>query len=110
MPRDALATPPWKWQDRPKGKASRRTLDTWRKRAQKAAVAKGASRACDLCKRATMFIGSVTVQQAAARKVTRFLCSEHYTMLTTLLADLENTLDNYDLPIDRLAIPRKGPA
>lgn len=102
MPRSSLTNPPWK---RVRTLlAGEGVLRHWRKVAQRGAEAKGGKRACGLCKRATMGIASVTVLQPwpSRTKLVRHLCSEHYAMLTHLIAEWERTLDNYDLPIDKI--------
>ena len=95
--------PPWKRPGRTKT-PHKDTLAEWRKIAQEAAVQKGGRRACGLCKRATLGCASVEIRQPwpSFTKVKRHLCSKHWAMLTKLIRDLENTLDDYDLPIDTI--------
>jgi hypothetical protein len=99
----SLANPPWKHYNKPEA-ASVDTLRHWRKVAERGAVAKGAPRACGLCKRATVGVASVDIRQPwrSRTKLVRWLCSEHWQMLTQLIAEWERTLDNYDLPIAKI--------
>lgn len=85
-----------------------RERNRWRVWAREAAIAKGARRACDLCKRATMGAASVDIRPpwSTSNSKIRSLCSEHWKWLTTLIDDMEYRLDNYDQVIDR--VQRKG--
>jgi hypothetical protein len=69
-----------------------------------AATQKGGKHACGLCKRAAVGQASVTVRQPWPSKtqLKRWLCSECYIYFTKLIAELEATLDRYDLPIDKV--------
>ena len=101
--RRIITDPPWK--KIPKGKPTTDRLKYWRNIAYEAALAKGARRACGLCKRATMGQAYVTVGLPWPSKGlrSRWLCSDCWRDLVKWLEQQEFERDGYDLPIDKTA-------
>lgn len=99
-----LLKPPWRRAR--KTKLTPALLSRWRKFAQVAAEAKGARRACGLCKRGIMGLAKVTVsppwQSNTARE--RWLCSECWKDVVWWLEDQEHERDGYDSPVDPVAV------
>lgn len=98
-----MSSPPWKKVR--KAKQTPRMLAKWREIATGAALQKGARRACGLCKRAMMGLGSVEVRPPWPTKTVRkrWLCVECWKGVTDWLELQEYERDGYDLPIDRTA-------
>jgi hypothetical protein len=86
----------------PKPTGTPSALQYWRKVADRAAVQKGAKRACGLCKRAMMGMGRVELRPPwpTQRPVRRWICLEHWKALTLAIEKMEYELDNYDMPTD----------
>ena len=97
-------TPPWR--RLPKAKLAESALRAWRRFAEAAAKAKGARRACGLCKRATMGAAKVTVKfpWGTTTPRWRWLCSECCRNVVWWLEDQEYELDRFDLPVDPVAV------
>jgi hypothetical protein len=70
--------------------------------AERAALHKGARRACGLCKRAIMGKGYVELAPPwhTRKPKKRWLCTEHWQALTRAIETMEYELDHYDMPTD----------